>query len=77
LLVEITFEISNVISSSYGKIAVMLQKFLRKLTKTGEYSYTINIPKEIIKKLKWRERQKLDIIFDDKKKEFKVRDWKK
>tara|TARA_B100000745_G_scaffold64494_1_gene38052 strand:+ start:1198 stop:1365 length:168 start_codon:yes stop_codon:yes gene_type:complete len=55
----------------------MLQKFLRKLTKTGEYSYTINIPKEIIKKLKWRERQKLDIIFDDKKKEFKVRDWKK
>tara|TARA_B100000745_G_C20138149_1_gene390133 strand:- start:965 stop:1132 length:168 start_codon:yes stop_codon:yes gene_type:complete len=55
----------------------MLHKFVRKLTKTGEYSYTINIPKDIVKKLKWRERQKLEIDFDDKKREFKVKDWKK
>jgi len=35
------------------------------------------VPKEIFTDLKWRERQKLEISYDDRKKEFKVKDWKK
>jgi len=55
----------------------MIKKFVRKLTRTGSHSYTINVPKEIVKDLKWRERQKLEIVFDDRKQQFVVKDWKK
>jgi len=34
---------------------------IRKLNKTGGSSYSIVIPKEMVKKLKWRERQKLHL----------------
>lgn len=36
-----------------------MQKELRKLTRTSKHSYSIIIPKEIIKKYKWREKQVL------------------
>ncbi len=55
----------------------MIEKFVRKLTKTGMYSYTVNVPKEVIADLKWRERQKLEVVYDAKKKELKIKDWKK
>jgi bifunctional DNA-binding transcriptional regulator/antitoxin component of YhaV-PrlF toxin-antitoxin module len=55
----------------------MIKKFVHKLTRAGSHSYTITVPKEIVKELKWRERQKLEITYDSKKKEFKVKDWEK
>ena len=55
----------------------MKETFVRKLTKTGTHSYTINVPKEIVTDLKWRERQKVEIVYDAKKKQFVVADWKK
>jgi len=53
------------------------EKFIRKLRRVSSHSYTLNVPKDIIEDLSWRERQKLEIRYDKKKKEFKVRDWKK
>ncbi len=32
---------------------------IRKLIKQGKYSYNITLPKELVKKLHWKERQKL------------------
>ena len=34
---------------------------LRKLTKTGRYTYYVTIPKAYIEALGWRERQKLTV----------------
>ena len=55
----------------------MIKKFVHKLTRASTHSYTITVPKEIVRDLKWRERQKLEISYDDKKKQFVVKDWKK
>lgn len=54
----------------------MANKFVRKLTRASSHSYTINVPKEIVDEFKWREKQKLEIVHDPKKKQFVVRDWK-
>ena len=54
-----------------------MKKFVRKLQKMGTHSYSITIPKELVKKFRWRERQKLEIIFGGKKPELKIKDWKK
>jgi bifunctional DNA-binding transcriptional regulator/antitoxin component of YhaV-PrlF toxin-antitoxin module len=34
---------------------------IRSLTKVGGTSYAVTIPKEFIRKLKWKERQKLEV----------------
>lgn len=34
-------------------------KHIRKLTKKSKYSYFISVPKEMVKNLGWKERQKL------------------
>jgi bifunctional DNA-binding transcriptional regulator/antitoxin component of YhaV-PrlF toxin-antitoxin module len=46
-----------------------------KLTISGGKSYSIVLPVEFIRHLKWRERQKLDITLDGKK--LIIEDWKK
>jgi bifunctional DNA-binding transcriptional regulator/antitoxin component of YhaV-PrlF toxin-antitoxin module len=38
-----------------------MEKYIRKIVKNGRNSYYINIPKEIAKELKLKERQKLII----------------
>ena len=43
----------------------------------SSHSYVINIPKEIIKKFGWKERQKLEISLDDKKLQLNIKDWEK
>jgi len=53
----------------------MPNKEIRKIVKNGRNSYYINIPKEIAKKLKLKERQKL-IVFV-KGKNIIIKDWKK
>jgi len=47
---------------------------VRKISKLGKYSYGITVPKEIIKKLGWKEKQKVVVkIFGQG---LKISDWK-
>ncbi len=41
-------------------------KNIRKLTRTGRASYTVVIPKNMVKKLGWQERQKLKLTLKGK-----------
>jgi bifunctional DNA-binding transcriptional regulator/antitoxin component of YhaV-PrlF toxin-antitoxin module len=54
----------------------MQQKEVRKLKKTGRYSYTLTIPKEMIEKYGWKEKQKI-VITDKGRGVLEVRDWRK
>ena len=54
-----------------------MQKFIRKLQKMSTHSYAINIPKELVDKFKWRERQKLEVIFTGRKHRLLIKDWQK
>jgi len=40
---------------------------VRKLTRTGRVSYTVNVPKPYVKKMGWKERQKLAVKLLGKK----------
>ena len=55
----------------------MAQKFVRKLQRMSNYSYSINLPKRLIDKFGWRERQKLEITFGGRKHDIVIKDWKK
>lgn len=46
---------------------------IRKLTKTGNYTYYVTIPKALIDELQWRERQKLTVRKVGKK--IVIEDW--
>ena len=53
-------------------------RFIRKITKTSSgTSYSITLPIEIIRQWKWKEKQKVVLEIDFKKKIIKVKDWKK
>lgn len=39
----------------------LTEKNVRSLTKQGKWSYGVTIPIEIVKELKWKERQKLTV----------------
>jgi len=52
-------------------------KFVRKLQKVSSHSYSINLPKRLIEKFGWRERQKLEILFGGRKHDILIKDWKK
>ena len=54
------------------------EKNIRKLTKMGGgASYGITLPVDVVRRFKWRERQKLELIIDEKNKTIKIKDWKK
>jgi len=53
----------------------MVKKFVRKLQRTSSHSYVLNIPKELIDQLNWKEKQKLEIIFGDRQRNILIRDW--
>ena len=53
-----------------------MKNYTRKITKTSSHSYSINIPKELMKELGWREKQKLTIV-DKGRNRLEIRDWKK
>ncbi len=53
----------------------MAKKFIRKLTRVSSHSYALTIPKELVKAFRWKERQKIEIVFGGRKHEFIVRDW--
>lgn len=50
------------------------EKYIRKVTRVGKRSLSINIPAEIVDQLKIREKQKLTII--TKGKSIIIKDWK-
>ena len=49
---------------------------IRKLTKSSAYSYSVTLPKEILDKYKWREKQKLSIT-DKGNGRVEIRDWRR
>jgi bifunctional DNA-binding transcriptional regulator/antitoxin component of YhaV-PrlF toxin-antitoxin module len=51
-------------------------KFTRKLGRTGKYTYHVTLPKEVIRKYSWKEKQKLAIV-DRGRGLIEIRDWKK
>ncbi len=51
-----------------------VEKFIRKVVKNGRNSYYINIPKELVRELKIRERQKL--VISKRGKGLSINDWK-
>lgn len=53
----------------------MPKKEIRKIVKNGRGSYYINIPKQFLKELKYRERQKLEITLRGKS--ILITDWQK
>jgi len=54
------------------------QRNIRKLTKMGGgNSYGITLPISFIRELKWRERQKLVVELDKRRKMIRIKDWKK
>ena len=51
------------------------EKNIRKLTRVGKTSLCVTIPVEMVKELKWRERQK--VVLNLKGGKITIEDWKK
>ena len=51
-------------------------KFVRKLQRVSTDSYVINVPKALIKKFGWKEKQKIEITSADNSPEIQLKDWK-
>jgi bifunctional DNA-binding transcriptional regulator/antitoxin component of YhaV-PrlF toxin-antitoxin module len=51
-------------------------KEIRKLNKISTHSYSLIIPKEIIEKYGWREKQKL-VVTDKGRGRLEIRDWRR
>ena len=48
---------------------------IRKITKVGQASLAVTLPKDLVRKLKWRERQKVVVTL--KGKTLMIKDWRK
>ena len=54
------------------------EKNIRKITKiAGGTSYAVTLPIDVVRKWGWKEKQKVELEVDDKKKIIKIKDWKK
>jgi len=53
----------------------MQRKFLRKIARVSTHSFTVNIPKELMRDFGWRERQRMELIADYENKELIVKNW--
>ena len=53
----------------------LVNKNIRKLTKVGGHSIAVTLPMEMIKELKWKERQK--VVVKKSGKRLIIEDWKK
>lgn len=51
-------------------------QYVHKLKKSSAYSYSVTLPKEILEKYKWREKQKL-VITDKGNGRVEIRNWRK
>ena len=52
-----------------------MAKIVRKLNKNSAYSYSVNIPKNIIEKYGWRSKQKLTLE-DKGRGMLEIKDWR-
>jgi hypothetical protein len=52
------------------------QKSIHKLKKASAYSFSVTIPKEIVEKYKWREKQKL-VVVDKGNGKVEISDWRR
>ena len=52
------------------------RKSVHKLKKSSAYSFSVTIPKEIVEKYKWREKQKL-VVKDMGRGVVEIRDWRR
>lgn len=52
-------------------------KTIRKLQNPGNKSYTVSIPIDMIRELKWREHQKVVFEMDKRRKRLIIKDWEK
>ncbi len=66
---------SNLKTYKKTKNKTMLKKFVRKVTRVGKRSLSINIPMEIVRELGIRERQKLTVRRSGSK--IIIEDWEK
>lgn len=57
--------------------ALGANKYVMKIGRVSTHSYCIILPKEVIKKFRWKERQKLVILVNENKQELRIKDWKK
>ena len=53
-----------------------MKQNVHKLKKSSAYSYSVTIPKEIIEKYGWKEKQKISII-DKGRGKIEISDWRK
>jgi len=53
-----------------------MRKFIHKLTKSGKHSYALIIPREIIERFGWKERQKITIS-EKPRRRLELGDWKR
>ena len=49
-------------------------KVIRKLSTSGKYSKALNLPREFLKILKWRQNQNLTVELDKKNKRLIIKD---
>jgi len=54
----------------------MSKRNIRKITKVGGRSYAITLPIEIIRSFKWKEKQKVILKINKKRKTITIKDWK-
>jgi len=52
-----------------------MKKYTRKLNRTGTHSFIVTLPKEIIKKYGWKEKQKL-VVTDKGRGLIEIRDFR-
>jgi hypothetical protein len=52
------------------------QKNIHKLKKSSAYSFSVTIPKEIVEKYGWKEKQKL-VVKDKGQGKVEISDWRK
>jgi len=55
----------------------MSNRNIRKITKVGGRSYAITLPIEIVRSFKWKEKQKVVLKINKKRKTITIKDWKK
>jgi len=55
----------------------MTKRFVRKLQRTGRYSYILGIPKELVTEFGWQEQQKIELIFRGRQPEVIIKDWQR
>lgn len=53
-----------------------MNKVIRKLSTSGKYSKALNLPREFLKKLNWRQNQNLSVEIDEKNKRLIIKDAK-